>query len=62
MTHRKSMIVATDADSACCREPTLEEILLDPVIKAVMQADAVDIGELQRLLAIAKGDHDQTDV
>jgi hypothetical protein len=32
------------------REPTLEEILSDPIVKAVMRADSVDPGRLTDLL------------
>jgi hypothetical protein len=32
------------------REPTLEEILADPITKAVMRADSVDLKELETLL------------
>jgi hypothetical protein len=32
------------------REPTLEEILADPITKAVMRADSVDLEELETLL------------
>jgi hypothetical protein len=31
-------------------EPTLEEILSDPIVAAVMEADAVDTDELDALL------------
>ena len=30
-----------------CREPRLEEMLADSIIKAVMEADGVDPGELE---------------
>jgi hypothetical protein len=33
------------------REPTLEEILSDSIVEAVMQADAVDPDELDAMLA-----------
>jgi hypothetical protein len=32
------------------REPTLKEILADPITKAVMKADSVDLQELEDLL------------
>lgn len=32
------------------REPTLTQILSDPITKAVMQADSVDASELESLL------------
>lgn len=32
-------------------EPALEEILSDPIIEAVMRADAVNSGELDAMLA-----------
>ena len=35
----------------CYREPTLEEVLSDPIVKRVMQSDAVDPLELDELLA-----------
>jgi hypothetical protein len=31
-------------------EPTLEEILSDPIVTAVMQADAVDVDDLGAML------------
>jgi hypothetical protein len=34
----------------CHREPTLEELLADPIIAAVMKADGVDPYELETLL------------
>ena len=30
-----------------CREPRLEEMLADPIVKAVMEADGVDSRELE---------------
>jgi hypothetical protein len=33
-----------------CREPSLEDILSDPIIKAVIDADGVDAGELDAML------------
>lgn len=51
MTHRTvATIVPTPNAWGVCREPTLDEILSDSVIKAVMRADAVDPGELRALL------------
>lgn len=35
---------------ACHGEPTLDEILSDPVIEAVMAADGVDPNEIETLL------------
>lgn len=41
--------------SRCFREPTLQETLSDPVIRAVMEADGVDARELEATLdAIAR--------
>jgi hypothetical protein len=41
--------------SCNCREPTLEEILSDPTVRAVMAADAVDPRELEAMLeAVAR--------
>jgi hypothetical protein len=37
--------------SWCRCEPTLEDILSDPIVAAVMQADAVDVHELDELLS-----------
>ena len=34
----------------CHREPTLEEILSDPLTRAVMEADGVDRHELEAML------------
>jgi hypothetical protein len=34
----------------CYREPTLEEVLSDPIVRTVMQSDAVDPLELDDLL------------
>ena len=34
----------------CHEEPTLDEMLSDPVIEAVMEADGVDPGEVETLL------------
>lgn len=40
---------------SCC-EPTLAEILSDPIVAAVMEADAVDLRELDAMLSrIAHG-------
>ena len=33
--------------SSYCREPRLEEVLADPIIQAVMEADGVDLRELE---------------
>jgi len=33
--------------SSYCREPRLEEMLADPIVKAVMEADGVDSRELE---------------
>jgi len=33
--------------SSHCREPRLEEMLADPIVKAVMEADGVDLRELE---------------
>ena len=42
--------------SSHCREPRLEEMLADPIIKAVMEADSVDSraleAELQQTAAL----------
>ena len=34
-----------------CREPRLEEMLADPIVKAVMEADGADLRELARIAA-----------
>jgi hypothetical protein len=33
----------------CCCEPTLEEMLADPIVQAVMRADAVETDEIEAL-------------
>jgi hypothetical protein len=33
-----------------CREPSLEDILADPIIQAVIDADGVDANELNAML------------
>ena len=33
--------------SSHCREPRLEEMLADPIVKAIMEADGVDSRELE---------------
>jgi hypothetical protein len=33
--------------SSHCREPRLEEMLADPIVKAMMEADGVDSRELE---------------
>ena len=33
--------------SSQCREPRLEEMLADPIVRAVMEADGVDLRELE---------------
>jgi len=33
--------------SSHCREPRLEEMLADPIVRAVMEADGVDLRELE---------------
>jgi hypothetical protein len=35
---------------ACWREPTLEELLSEPIIKALMDADGVDAEEFEVIL------------
>jgi hypothetical protein len=34
----------------CWREPSLEDILSDPIVKAVIKADGVDTNELDAML------------
>ena len=33
--------------SSHCREPRLEEMLADPIVKAIMEADGIDSRELE---------------
>jgi hypothetical protein len=33
-----------------CSEPSIHDMLNDPIVRALMAADGVDLGELQRLL------------
>jgi hypothetical protein len=49
MTHPKAraMVIPICDASGAFREPTLEEILSDSIVEAVMQADAVDPNELR---------------
>ena len=53
MTHRKTTITVIPIRDASdgFREPTLEDILSDSIVKAVMRADAVDPQELCALLS-----------
>ena len=46
-----TVIPIREAASSSYREPTLAEILSDPIVGAVMRADAVDPGELRAMLA-----------
>ena len=39
----------------CWREPSLEDILSDPITQAVISADGVDIGELDAMLLRTSG-------
>jgi hypothetical protein len=48
MMPRKITIIPIRQDGF--REPTLEEILADPITQAVMAADAVDAGQLASML------------
>jgi len=50
MTHRKAATIDIPTREPACREPTLDEILSDPIVEAVMQADAVDPKALRALL------------
>jgi hypothetical protein len=40
-------IVKEHRMSSHCREPRLEEMLADPIVKAIMKADGVDSCELE---------------
>jgi hypothetical protein len=33
-----------------CSEPSVDDMLNDPIVRALMASDGVDLGELQRLL------------
>jgi hypothetical protein len=37
-----------------CREPNLNEMIQDPIVRAVMRRDAVQESELRRLIARAR--------
>ena len=52
MTRQKpaTIIIPINDVSGACREPTLEEILSDTIVQAVMRADAVEPEELRALL------------
>jgi hypothetical protein len=41
---------STNAVLRCVAEPTLEELLSEPIIKALMDADSVDRNELEAML------------
>jgi len=44
-------LVPCDIASRCyCRETTLEEILSDPIVRDLMQADGVDAVEMEAML------------
>jgi hypothetical protein len=43
-------------DASVCREPTLAEMLADPIVKAVMRADAVDAEEIEALFGRLRRD------
>jgi hypothetical protein len=53
MTHRKTTTTVIPIRDACsgCHEPTLEELLSDSIVRAVMRADTVDPQELCALLS-----------
>ena len=42
-----SSIVKEHCMTLNCREPRLEEMLADPIVRAVMEADGVDLRELK---------------
>jgi hypothetical protein len=48
MTRRRTIIIPIRQDGF--GEPTLEDILSDPITEAVMRADAVDVGQLAIML------------
>lgn len=48
MTRRITIVIPIRQDGF--GEPTLEDILSDPITEAVMRADAVDIGQLAIML------------
>ena len=52
MTKRSppAIVILINDVSGACREPTLEEILSDSIVQAVMRADAVEPEELRALL------------
>jgi hypothetical protein len=50
MTQHKTIIIPIRQDNALCSEPTLEEILSDPITTALMQADRIDAGEVGVML------------
>ena len=58
MKHRSTKaVVIPIRDASSCQEPTLEEILSDPITRAVMRADGVDqhqFGAMLRRVAAAR--------
>jgi|HubBroStandDraft_6_1064221.scaffolds.fasta_scaffold1333194_2 hypothetical protein len=40
----------------CCAEPTLDEVLSDPMVREVMASDGVDPAELETALVAIAGD------
>jgi hypothetical protein len=40
----------------CCAEPTLDEVLSDPMVREVMASDGVDPTELETALVAIAGD------
>jgi hypothetical protein len=43
-------------DANVCREPTLADMLADPIVKAVMRADGVDAEDVEALFRRLKPD------
>jgi hypothetical protein len=37
----------------CAHEPTLNEMLADPIVRALMEADGVEVGEVEATLRSA---------
>lgn len=44
-----------------CYDPTLDEMLADPIVQAVMQADAIDRSKIETLLSDVARERGPTD-
>ena len=54
VTLRRSLVPAADAYARGGHEPPLEEVLGDPIVRALMRSDGVTPGEVRRVLDEAR--------